>query len=138
MFDAVHADPSPYTKAQRNAWVAAPRAGEEWSSRLTDQYVVLATNADEYLGFMSLVEATGYIDFAYISANARGQGLFRILFENMENRALTLGLERLWLHASLMAAPAFSAMGFHTVKEETVEIGNQSLRRTLLEKRLGG
>lgn len=82
---------------------------------------------------MSL-DPKGYIDFAYILPEARGMGIFRGLYLHIEKRARDNDLGRLSTHASLMAEPAFAAMGFEVVQRETVEIGGVELSRFAMEK----
>lgn len=135
MFDAVRHSASPYTKAQREAWVPEPRTGPEWEARLAAQTVLVATQGDEIVGFMSLA-VEGYIDLAFIRPAAQGQGLFRRLYDQIEALARERGEPRLWTHASLMAQPAFAAMGFLVNKPETVEVRGQFLDRFAMEKSL--
>lgn len=137
MFDAVRNGPSPYSEAQRAAWVPAPRSGEAWSERLSAQTLILDEAGGEIRGFMTLRD-DGYVDFAYIRPDCRGEGLFRKLFEAIRRIAITRGDNRLWVHASLMAQPAFSAMGFEIIRRETVEIGGETLDRFEMEMPLTG
>lgn len=134
MFKAVRLGDSPYTDAQREAWVSAPRTGHDWYERLKQQDIILKEADGKPMGFMSLVPTSGYLDFAYILPEARRQGLFRDLFARLEARACELGLPRIWVHASLMAEPAMAAMGFMKLESETVRIGSETLRRILMEK----
>lgn len=76
----------------------------------------------------------GYIDFAYIRPTAQGTGLFRKLFDWIENHSLERGDDRMWTHASLMAQPAFTAMGFAVVEHQIVNIGGESFDRAEMEK----
>lgn len=135
MFDAVRNGPSLYTDAQRAAWVPERRGGEEWAARLDGQVVAIARDETRAVGFMSLAEQ-GYIDFAYIRPDAQGTGLFRRLFAMIEERALSQNEPRLSVHASLMAQPAFDAVGFSVVEHEVVEIGAESFQRARMEKAL--
>ena len=88
-----------------------------------------------YVGFMSLAE-NDYIDFAYVRPVAQGTGIFRRLYEATERTARERGDARLWVHASLMAQPAFSAMGFSVTRKEVVRIGGQDLERFEMAKDL--
>ena len=77
MFAAVREGDSPYTEAQRQVWVPElpePRRGPAWRARLLSEEIIVAGADGRLLGFMSLAEG-GYIDFAYIRAEARGAGL---------------------------------------------------------------
>ncbi|MCR9194515.1 MAG: GNAT family N-acetyltransferase [Hyphomonas sp.] len=135
IFDAIHNGPTQYTPAQSKAWAPAPRSGPDWAARLARQHIIAAEQDGEIQGFMS-IEPGGYVDFAYIRPSAQGSGLFRRLFEAVLARAEAQGEAELSTHASLMAQPAFAAMGFEIDHHETVEVGGQSLRRARMTKRL--
>ena len=132
MFAAVREGESAYTEAQRQAWVPEPRRGSEWRTRLLSQEIIVAEADGRLLGFMSLAEG-GYIDFAYIRAEARGAGLFRELFKRILDVARAKGVRSLWVHASLTAEPAFAALGFVARKREQVTIGGEVLDRFEME-----
>lgn len=133
VFDAVRNGPSKYTDAQRVAWVPERRGGEEWAARLAGQVIAIARDETRFVGFMSLAPE-GYIDFAFIRPDAQGSGLFRRLFAMIEDKARSQNEPRLWTHASLMAEPAFAAVGFAVVEHEVVQIGDQRFERAKMEK----
>jgi putative acetyltransferase len=133
MYDAVRTGRSLYSDRQREAWVPVPRSGSAWNDRLRAQDVALATIGDSILGFMSLTPG-GYIDFAHIRPAAQGSGLFRELFDRIVERARVRGQTRLWVHASLMAEPAFGALGFRVVRRERVPLGGEQFDRCEMEK----
>ena len=135
MYDAVRNGESRYSERQREAWVPVPRGGEEWRDRLHRQEIVIAEVDGEPLGFMSLAPG-GYIDFAYIRPVAQHSGLFRQLFKHIIDRAHLKGEKRLWVHASLMAEPAFSALGFTVTKREHASIGQEQFERCEMEMSL--
>lgn len=135
MFDAVRNGRSLYSETQRRAWVAAPRSGAAWNTRLARQQVVLAEADGCIQGFMSLRQ-DGYIDFSYIRPAFQRTGLFRKLFESIEAKAEESSVSRLWTHASLLARPAFEAMAFSVVRRETVELGGETFERYEMEKPL--
>ena len=134
MFRAIHEGPSPYSRAQRNAWLVAPNCGNDWAQRLAAQHVVLG-EGDKITGFMTLTDR-GYIDLAYILPDARGQGLFARLLGGIEAEAQRRNLTRLTTHASLMAQPAFARHGFAIDHHETVKRNGQSLARAAMSKTL--
>jgi putative acetyltransferase len=82
------------------------------------------------------IERGGYIDFAFIRPEAQGSGLFRRLFDMVQERARAADEPRLWVHASLMAQPAFAAVGFSVVEHQIVQIGDQDFQRAMMEKPL--
>lgn len=133
MFDAVRNGESPYTDKQRQAWTPAPRSGSEWHTRLAQQAIYAAFRQQSIDGFMSL-RPDGYVDLAYIRPAARGAGLFRRLYCEIENEALRLKLRRLFTHASLMAEPAFSTVGFTVVRKEFVDLNGERFERFEMDK----
>lgn len=135
MFEAIHDGPTRYTKAQSLAWLDKPRSGPDWAARLDEKQVILAESDGTAIGFMT-IEPGGYIDFAYIHPSAQGSGLFRRLFEQVEAIAREAGENHLSTHASLMAQPAFAAMGFETDFHETVDANGQKLDRAHMTKAL--
>ena len=135
MFDAVRNGPSKYTPAQRAAWVPERRRGAEWESRLAAKDIAIGRDRIRILGFMT-IEGGGYIDFAFIRPEAQGSGLFRRLFDMVQERARAAHEARLWVHASLMAQPAFAAVGFSITEHQVVQIGDQDLKRAYMEKPL--
>ncbi|SHG97903.1 GNAT family N-acetyltransferase [Marivita hallyeonensis] len=134
MFRAIHEGASPYTEAQRTAWLARPNRGPDWADRLAAQFVVLAA-PDAITGFMTLTPA-GHIDLAFILPDARGQGLFAALFARIEAEARRKRILRLTTHASLMAQPAFARQGFAIEHHETIEIQDHRLARAAMSKSL--
>ncbi|MEP3224355.1 MAG: GNAT family N-acetyltransferase [Parasphingorhabdus sp.] len=133
MYTAVRTGKSLYNEKQRQAWVPVPRAGEDWTKRLDAQTIILAENEKQIAGFMSLT-ADAYLDFAYIRPSFQGSGLFRALYNHIEQVARDASHKRIWVHASLMAKPAFSAVGFSVTSEQTVMIGTESFERFEMEK----
>lgn len=124
---------SPFSALRRPSTGSGVR--EDWAARLEGQVIAIARDETRFVGFMSLA-AQGYIDFAYIRPEAQGSGLFRRLFAMIEDKARSQNEPRLWTHASLMAQPAFAAVGFAVVERQLVEIGGESLQRAKMEKLL--
>ena len=135
MFDAVHAPDSRYSKAQREAWVPAPRRGDVWVQRLNSQAVFLAEDTGRVVGFISLMN-DGYIDFAYVKPAHQGCGVFRKLYCRLESLAVSKNIQRLWVHVSLNAETAFRAVGFTVERKEKVKIESQWLERFKMKKQL--
>lgn len=134
---AVRDGAAQYSEAQRAAWSPAPRTGEDWAAHLEGQAVWLAEDAGAALGFLTL-RPDGYIDLAYIRAEAQGRGLFRRLYSQAEAEARRLALPRLWTDASLHAKGPFEGVGFTVIQPETVERGGETFLRFRMEKTLNG
>ena len=132
MFDAIHAGPSAYTPAQKSAWAATPPCGANWAARLAPMDVHVAEAHGAPVGFMARQET--YVDFTFVLPDWQGRGVFAALFARTEAAARAAGLRRLWVHASLMAQPAFAARGFHVIRHETVPRNGETLDRAEMEK----
>ena len=135
VYDAIHHGPTQYSPAQSRAWMAAPPKGDAWAKRMAGKQVIVADAGHALVGFMTL-EPGGYVDFAYVRPEAQGSGLFRRLFETVEARAIEAGETALSTHASLMAQPAFAAMGFQIDHHETIEKDGEQLARAKMTKPL--
>ena len=96
------------------------------------QQVVLAERAGQVIGFMT--RERGYIDLAFIAAAAQGQGVFRALYERVEQAAVAAGESRLHTDASVMARAAFEAMGFRVIATERIARSGEYLDRFEMEK----
>ncbi len=133
MYDAVRNGPSAYSEAQRQAWVPTPRDGADWHARLAGQDILVSESGGRIAGFISLTPQ-GYIDFAYVRPAIQGTGLFRKLYTGIETHAQERGISHLTTHASLMAQPAFAAVGFKVVQFEEVQIRGEMFKRAKMEK----
>ncbi|KIC51805.1 GNAT family N-acetyltransferase [Tateyamaria sp. ANG-S1] len=132
MFRAIREGPSAYTEAQRAAWCAAPYAGDAWAGKLAAQIVAVAEAQGAPVGFVT--RAGAYVDLAFVLPEWQGRGVFSALCARTEDDARAAGLHRLWVHASLMAQPAFAAKGFVVVQHERDERFGEYLDRAEMEK----
>lgn len=131
MYDAIHALPSAYSSAQRQAWCPKPPSGPDWNAKLTAQHVAVAAQGQHLLGMVTL-GSDGYLDLAFLLPEARGNGHLRQMVSMIQTRALSLELVAITTHASLTAQAPFAALGFDLLRHETVERLGQQLPRALM------
>ncbi len=136
MFRAIHDGYSDYTEAQRSAWCATPPAGDGWAAKLAAQDVCVVEALGAPVGFITRDGA--YVDLAFVLPEWQGRGVFSMLCDRTEADARAVGLRRLWVHASLMAQPAFEAKGFAVTRHETVARRGETLDRAEMEKVFDG
>ena len=127
MFEAIHDPRSPYRPEQRAAWCPAPPSGPEWQDKL-DRQSAAVVDIDGPVGFLTLAQG-GYLDLAYLTPKAQGQGYLRVLHAMIKIRARILGWQTLSTHASLSAQGPFSSLGYKIVQHEEVIRRGQTLRR---------
>ncbi|MFK7881014.1 GNAT family N-acetyltransferase [Roseobacter sp.] len=97
--------------------------------------MILGETQGALAGFMT-IEPGGYINLAFIRPVYQGTGLFRQLYEKIEDWAHLRKEPLLWTYASLMAQPAFQAMGFLVIHHEMILRSEQELKRAKMEKSL--
>ena len=135
MFDAVREGDSPYSTAERQAWMPQVPDPIAFADRLRSQDVAVAERHNRPAGFASLTRS-GYVDLFFILPAFRGQGVFRALYRMLEDRAVDRGMARMATHASLTAQPAFQSVGFLIIQHEIVDRAGQKLKRAEMEKYL--
>ncbi len=84
-------------------------------------------------GFGEL-EADGHIARFFCHKDFQRQGVGSQILNQIEAKAKSLGLRRLFVEASLTARPFFEKRGFQTIYREEVERRGQTLIRFQMEK----
>lgn len=135
-YDSVHSiDPAIYSTVQKNTWASFPINYKNWSERLEQKRPYLLLIDKKVAGFIEL-EPDGHIDCAYVSPAFQGKGVGTSLLKFVINRAKELGLDGLYVEASIVAKPLFQKFGFVQLKENKiiknqVELINYSMRLQL-------
>ncbi len=109
-----------YTTEQVEVWAPDAPDLSAWASRLGGGGVFVAEREGDVAGFVR-VEETGFVDLLYVHPNHERRGLGRELLEAALTWAEAHGVCRLESEVSMAARPLFEAMGFHVVKEQSVE-----------------
>lgn len=135
-FDAIHRGTADvYSKKQRQAWAGTRPDTEGWRNRFVGVQGFAAETAGQLAGFMTIDE-TGYIDLAFVSPDAMGQGIGRRLYGAVETRAREFGVKALSTHASEKARPFFERMGWLVDRAQTVEKRGVTLTNYKMSKAL--
>ncbi|MEN3950977.1 GNAT family N-acetyltransferase [Iodidimonas sp. SYSU 1G8] len=119
-FDAVHHGTGEhYTHEQRTAWAGASPNPSGWRNRLVDVDGFMAELNGTPAGFMT-IDASGYIDLAFVRPGALGMGVGWLLYRAIEARAEQLGVACLTTEASRKARPFFERQGWTVEREQRV------------------
>ncbi len=136
-FDAVHHGTGEYyTHEQRTAWAGASPNPSGWRNRLVNVDGFMAELNGIPAGFMT-IDASGYIDLAFVGPGALGMGVGWLLYRAIEARAEQLGVVRLTTEASKKARPFFERQGWTVEREQLVVKRGVSLANFKMAKWLG-
>jgi putative acetyltransferase len=126
-YESVHSiDSSIYSEDQKQAWAPVPIDYIKWEVRLENKKPFLLLIKNELAGFIEL-ESDGHIDCAYVSPKFQREGVATNLLNYVKSVAKNLGLDQLYVEASIVAKPFFSKNGFLVENKNQVSINNMVL-----------
>jgi putative acetyltransferase len=124
-----------YSPNQIKAWAPDDIYFRNWSEICSNRFTFVADQSGLILGFAEL-EADGHIGCFYCHKNYQGCGVGRQLYQAIAEKALNLGLSRLFTEASITAKPFFQHMGFSVVQQQQVFCRGETLINYLMDKHL--
>jgi putative acetyltransferase len=124
-----------YSKEQIEAWAPQNPDLAEWENRLAKTITFVAEENKRIIGFAQL-ENNGHIDCFYVAHNFINKGVGSKLLLEIEERAKSLSIIRLFTEASITAKPFFLNKGFVVVKEQFVELQGVQFKNFIMEKEL--
>ena len=124
-----------YSLAQRLAWGRDSVSPDALRERLEGLVSFVAELDEKPVGFMT-IDATGYIDLAFVLPSAVGKSVGWKLYEAVETRARELGAVMLTTEASKVARPFFERQGWIVVEKQTVyrqgvDLVNYKMRKAM-------
>ena len=132
-YDTIHeVNIHDYTEEQVAAWAPANMDIEVWIKSLGSKFTYVAEE-DKIIGFGEL-EANGHIDRFYCHKDFQRKGVGKKILEQIELKAHSLGVEKLFTEASITAKPFFESQGFIVIKKQEVERRGQKLINFVMEK----
>ena len=105
-----------YSEEERTTWVKDPTMPDGWGDWLHDHITFVAEGDDALDGFFML-EASGYLNMAFVRPEVMGQGVADALYAAILAEAQALGLTRLHVLASRYAQSFFARHGWHLAPE---------------------
>jgi putative acetyltransferase len=133
---AVHGTASrDYTTAQIEAWAPATADETRWRQRRSSAHTYVACLGTRVVGFSDFTD-DGLLDMLFVHPDAGGRGVARALVTHVLREAVAAGHQRLRVHASLTARPAFERFGFTVDTARLVEVRGQQLRNFAMSIRL--
>ena len=133
-YDTIHeVNIHDYTQEQVDAWAPPQMDIDVWIKALGSKFTYVAEEQDKIIGFGEL-EANGHIDRFYCHKDFQRKGIGKKILEQLESKAKSLGITKLFTEASITAKPFFESQNFIVVKQQEVERRGQKLINFVMEK----
>lgn len=124
-----------YSPAQIKVWSSGAEDVDRWKRKLENQEFFIAEYADEFLGFVSLLN-NNYIDHLYSNGKYQGKGIASRLLNYIEQLAKGRGVTTLKSDVSITARPFFEKKGYRVIKENQIHHKGEVLINFDVEKSL--
>ncbi|ESU22750.1 alpha/beta hydrolase fold protein [Flavobacterium enshiense DK69] len=108
-----------YNDQQIKVWTSGAEDEERWFDMLSNQFVLVAEDAEKIIGFCTL-DKGNYVDLMYVHKDYQGQGIASRLYSEIEKEAIKIGNKRLTSDVSITARPFFEKVGFKVVTKQIV------------------
>ncbi|MBD2163067.1 GNAT family N-acetyltransferase [Calothrix membranacea FACHB-236] len=109
-----------YSENQVKAWAPDNINFRNWAKICAERFTYVADDQGVIAGFGEL-ETNGHIDCFYCHKNYQRMGVGSKIYTAIEAKAYELGINRLYVEASITAKPFFLRMGFSIITEQQVE-----------------
>lgn len=122
-----------YSHPQIEAWTSGIENNERWIDMITNQWVIIAHNRNEIVGFASLIDFQ-HIDFFYVHKDHQRKGIANKLYTKLENEVKKNLRIELQADVSITAKGFFEKSGFEVVAKQRVfrngvELMNYKMRK---------
>jgi putative acetyltransferase len=135
-FDAVHTvNMGDYTREQLDIWAPEVINPEKWMERINDNYLVMAKDANKIVGFGELT-SEGCVDLFYVHNEYLRQNIGQHLLGYLIRRALKLGMDEIFVEASVTARPFFEKSGFDLIKKHVKQLNGCDFIVYIMNKRI--
>ncbi|OUL34438.1 GNAT family N-acetyltransferase [Nostoc sp. T09] len=124
---------SDYSNNQVKAWAPDNIDFRNWAKVCSERFTYVADDRGVIAGFGEL-ELNGHIDCFYCHKNYLRMGVGSKIYSAIEAKADELGINRLYVEASITAKPFFLHMGFSIITEQQVERRGEVFVNYVMEK----
>jgi putative acetyltransferase len=100
-----------YSQAERDAWLPDPAMPDDWGPWLHEHHTLVADEGERLTGFF-MIEASGYLNMAFVTPDRMGTGLADRLYQGILVHARRSGMAEMTTLASRYAAGFFLRHGW--------------------------
>jgi len=122
-----------YSNNQVAAWAPDDIYFRNWAKICSERFTYVADDQGIIAGFGEL-ELNGHIDCFYCHKNYQRMGVGSKIYFAIEAKAEELGLNRLYVEASITAKSFFLDKGFSVIREQQVERRGETFINYAMEK----
>ncbi|MBB6331564.1 putative acetyltransferase [Chryseobacterium sediminis] len=115
-----------YNYQQLKAWKSGAEDKERWMTVISSQYVLIAENKNQIVGFCTL-DKGNYIDLFFVHKDYQQKGIATLLYHEIEKEALKHDEKQITADVSKTARPFFEKIDFHIIEEQTVHVKGVAL-----------
>ncbi|MBD2354443.1 GNAT family N-acetyltransferase [Tolypothrix sp. FACHB-123] len=122
-----------YSSSQVAAWAPDDINFRDWAKICSQRFTYVAEDEGIVAGFGEL-ESNGHIDCFYCHKNYQRMGVGSKIYAAIEAKAYELGINRLYVEASITAKRFFLNKGFSIITEQQVERRGETFINYAMEK----
>ncbi len=122
-----------YSNNQVQAWAPDNIDFRDWAKTCSERFTYVADDRGAIAGFGEL-ESNGHIDCFYCHKNYLRMGVGSKIYAAIEAKAEELGINRLYVEASITAKPFFLKKGFSIIRKQQVERRGETFVNYVMEK----
>lgn len=132
-YDTVHSvNSKDYCEEQLFAWANGTVDLMAWNNLFVEHYTLVA-EIGTIVGFGD-IDKCGYLDKLYVHKDFQGKGIATAIVNQLEQFAITNGINKISTYSSITAKPFFEKLGYTTIKQNIVIRKNIKLINYLMEK----
>lgn len=124
-----------YTKEQVERWAPHNKDMEEWKERIKKKSPFVALENGEIVGFAEL-ESDGHIDYFYVHHKWQGKGVGSMLYNNIEEVAISQKMIHLCAEVSVPSKGFFLKQGFKILEKKNNIICGSPAPNFMMKKKL--
>lgn len=124
-----------YSKQQLDVWAPEASRSGDFPRPLEANYAYVIEIDDKVVGFADITK-NGYVDRFFVHKDYQGRGVGKALFKKIEEKARSLGLQKITLEASITAKSFFEKMGCHVTETQLKHVENIVLKNYKMSKQL--